>query len=416
MPKAKKRKDTSFEPTQAKSVFLYGEPNSGKRSLLIKMQEAFCKLVNQDIQALNQMDGYLLQIVKNSKKDSAMRVLEKSMRPDGLNSAFCQAAFDMAVTRLSGRMDSIRLDLYAKEQSIFTQSKVLFAMSMMGRSKQEMSSAMSEIAKGRSGFYADCARELDAMDPADFRFAMLQLRDSYVMASLEYRIPELSRAEMPLDSRLMKIELSENIKAPYVVTITDPFRKNSRFSIPVSTSAHSLHKIRSSQMAGTINVSMDTGKFRVAWAYTRTLERPKTVKTVGLDTGITDLFHSSDNAAYGSLKPAIDFYKQEVEPAFAVLSDLRNKKRAISHFLHTHPGIPADAGRSLIRKMDRLDHMIQTMEAPYQKKRRYYGMLDKAVKDGVDAYIDSIGKDTLTVLEQLDIKEVKPHMSEDTCF
>ena len=61
--------------------------------------------------------------------------------------------------------------------------------------------------------------------------------------------------------------------------------------------------------------------------------------------------------------------------------------------------------RSLIKKMDRFDQMIQKADAPYRKKRCYYEKLDHEIKTSVDRYIESISHDTLTVLEKLDIRE-----------
>ena len=61
--------------------------------------------------------------------------------------------------------------------------------------------------------------------------------------------------------------------------------------------------------------------------------------------------------------------------------------------------------RSLIKKMDHLERMIQTAEAPYRKKRCYYAQLDHEIKKSVTTYVDSISKDTLTAIEKLDIKE-----------
>ena len=81
-----------------------------------------------------------------------------------------------------------------------------------------------------------------------------------------------------------------------------------------------------------------------------------------------------------------------------------NKKRSISHYLRHHD-LPEDVRRSLIEKMDRLEKMIQTTDAPYRKKKHYYAMLDTEIRSAVDAYIGSIDADTLTVLEKLDIKE-----------
>ena len=105
------------------------------------------------------------------------------------------------------------------------------------------------------------------------------------------------------------------------------------------------------------------------------------------------------------MSPVIDFYKNDVEKSFASLSDMRNKKRKISHYLRRHENLPDGVRRSLIQKMDRLDQMIQKAEAPHRKNRRYYGMLEHEIKSSIDSYIKSIDHETLTVLEKLDIKE-----------
>ena len=124
-----------------------------------------------------------------------------------------------------------------------------------------------------------------------------------------------------------------------------------------------------------------------------------------MDTGITDAFYVSDGNHYGSMKPVLDFYYSEVEPAFVELSKLRNKKGKIKHYLHTHPDLDDDVRRSLIAKMDRLEHMMQAMHAPYRKLRHYNNLLEQAVSEAVSGYIDSLSPETLTVLERLDIKE-----------
>ena len=55
--------------------------------------------------------------------------------------------------------------------------------------------------------------------------------------------------------------------------------------------------------------------------------------------------------------------------------------------------------------MDKLEHMIHIAEAPYRKKRHYYQMLNHEISSSVRKYIKGCTKDTLTVLEKLDIKE-----------
>lgn len=408
MPRARRRKDTEFQSQMVKSVFLYGRPNKGKFEILQSMQDFFTDMVNDLIRRLDSCPDITLQLVKNDKKDSRMRQLEKSLRPKGINSAFCQNAFDMAVTHLSNRFDAIRKEMYADAQNLFTSSKVLFAMSVDGRSRQEMTAAMKEIASGTKKdktFYEDCIRELTGMSDTDFLFRQKEFQDDYVCLSLEYRLPELKRAQVPLDSRLMTLEPSGNIKAPYVISVSNVFQKGNRILIPLDTSRHSQNKIRSRKMAGTVLASMDNGVLQIGWSYKNTVEQPGTSRTVGVDVGISDTLHTSDDQAIGSMKPVLDFYHEVVEPSFASLSDMRNKKKCISYYVRSHKGLPEDVRRSLIQKMDLLDQMIQKADAPYRKKRGYYQKLDHEIKTSVDAYIASIRPDTLTVLEKLDIKE-----------
>ena len=52
MPKAKRRKDSGFQKSMTKSVFLYGSPNAGKLAVLTRMQASFTALVNRDIRIL----------------------------------------------------------------------------------------------------------------------------------------------------------------------------------------------------------------------------------------------------------------------------------------------------------------------------------------------------------------------------
>ena len=53
MAKARRRKESSFEPEQIKSIFLFGHPNKEKLAVLQRMQAAFVMLVNTDIQKLS---------------------------------------------------------------------------------------------------------------------------------------------------------------------------------------------------------------------------------------------------------------------------------------------------------------------------------------------------------------------------
>ena len=74
----------------------------------------------------------------------------------------------------------------------------------------------------KSSFHNECADFISTIDDTAFCLEMKTFMDVYDMCSLEYKIPEVRHAEVPLDSRLMKLEESEKIKEPYVISISDP--------------------------------------------------------------------------------------------------------------------------------------------------------------------------------------------------
>ena len=321
MPKAKKRKDTGFEASQTKSVFLYGHPNKEKASIIASIQKLFTRLVNNNIQGINNCEWMHVQLIKNDKKDPQVRAYEKSIRPKGVNSAFCQAAFDTAFTHLSNRLNTIKDDMYREHDDVFTSSKVLFGMALDHATKAEMIDAMLKISleaktkrkakaakegkpepEDKEDFYEKCAKTLSEMPDEEFAFRMEEINDSFAMLSLEYKVPVISKARIPLDSRLMKLEESNDIKAPYVIEVTNPTEKGKRITVPLDTSKHSLHKAKSCKMARAVTCSIDKGVLRIGWSYTKTVAKPATSKVNGVDTGIADLFYLSDGKHFGSMR------------------------------------------------------------------------------------------------------------------
>lgn len=410
MPKARKKKSSEFVSSPVKSVFLYGKPNKGKLYLLWQMERKYVELINFNIEALMAVPDIHVQLIKNDKKDSCVRHLQKQLRPRDINSAFCQNAFDTAFTKLSNRLDAIRLEMFKTIDSIFCQSKVLFGLCLDGVTKDEMTDCLNKVVntvrnEKDTAFYLDCITQLQNMSADEFEAQMIELRDLYDMVSVQFKIPYVKSEAIPFDSRLMRIEPSTDTVMPYVITLSNPFVKGNHISIPINTSRHSLHKIQTHRMAGTVTVKPEGTKMRVGWAYAKSLKKPETTVNMGVDTGIKDSFFLSDGRSIGSMKEVIDYYHREVEPAFAQLSSLRNKKRSISHYVRHHKNLPLDVRRSLIQKMDRLEHMIRTANTPYRKKCAYYNMLNHEIKQDVKTYMSCITHDTLTVLELLDIKE-----------
>ena len=52
MAKARRRKDTQFETSMTKSVFLYGSPNKDKSQIIRDMQNEFTKMVNPSVRKM----------------------------------------------------------------------------------------------------------------------------------------------------------------------------------------------------------------------------------------------------------------------------------------------------------------------------------------------------------------------------
>ena len=115
--------------------------------------------------------------------------------------------------QVSGRLNNIQLDLLSEGMGIFAQSKVLFAMSVMGCSKQKMEETMRQI---EGTFYEDCAKKLHEMSEKEFSDLQLEFQERYASKSLEYRVPKLRFVSVPLDLRLMKIEQSTEIGRAHV--------------------------------------------------------------------------------------------------------------------------------------------------------------------------------------------------------
>ena len=166
MPKARKKKTTEFDNAPVKSVFLYGNPNKGKLAVLWQMERKYVELINFNVEALMNIPDIYLQLIKNDKKDPYIRLLQKQLRPKDINSAFCQNAFDSAFTKLSNRLDSIRLEMLKTTDSIFCKSKVLFGLSLNHASKDEMIAFIRGLIRASRKdvpFYQECLSTLTDM-------------------------------------------------------------------------------------------------------------------------------------------------------------------------------------------------------------------------------------------------------------
>ena len=78
MPKARKKKNSEFESSPVKSVFLFGNPNRGKLNLLWQMEHKYVELINFNIEALMAVPDIHVQLIKNDRKNSYVRRLQNS--------------------------------------------------------------------------------------------------------------------------------------------------------------------------------------------------------------------------------------------------------------------------------------------------------------------------------------------------
>ena len=81
-----------------------------------------------------------------------MRKLEKPFL-EGINSAFCQNAFDAAVVQVSGRLNNINDWIFCQKVWDVAQSKMYCLLCRSGISSKKME---ENITTGEGTFYEDC--------------------------------------------------------------------------------------------------------------------------------------------------------------------------------------------------------------------------------------------------------------------
>lgn len=411
--KSKKAKNVSSK-TQTKSLFLHGTPNIEKLRKLAQLQTDYTEAENHFIELLFDNSEFLLQVLKNDKKDSAIRKFEKSNRAKKLGSAYSQNAFDDAVTILHNRMKNIRKDVLSATGSIFALSIILYHAVLMEHPKEAMIQTLAAIRDGykdesKIDFYDALISKIAGMDDAMFQQETNEVRVLTKIVGDEYKIPLVKKAEVKLDTRLAVLERATETATSHVVRISIPQARGERVIIPVNASGDALRRMNQYDVSNSMRYTItEKRKLKLTCSFEKKpLGSTVHTKVIGVDVGIIDAIHTSDDVAIGCFDPVLDFYKQTVEPAFAELSDLRNKKKKLKAFLKKHKGLPEDVRLSLRRKMDHLEQNIREANAPYRKNRHYHQMLDHTIKDTVNSYIQQLNgdKSILTAMELLDNRE-----------
>ncbi len=410
MAKPKAKKAQTFQNTMTRAVFLTGNPNKQKAVLLESCQRRYTEEINRFIGLIAESTECLPYVINGSSRAPFMRRFEKAARSKDMPATYSQAAFDDACVKLTQRMDGIRSSLYELYDGFLASGKLLLGMVLTGRTREEMLAALQALVDGMkhpAPRYSDWMQTLREMDGEAFDTECREIRFLYQCISDGCMLPAVRRAEVRLVSTNMKFALTDKIAADAVISISLPGVKG-YLDIPLRTSRNSIRRLKQYGACHSAAYTIrEDGQLRVSAAFRKQLAAPVGKSYQGVDVGITDALHASEAGAIGSLKDAVDFYKTAVEPGFAELSALRNKKRKLCRYLAAHPDVP-DEVRSRIRsKVDRLDSMLSHSEKAYRRNRHYKEMLQHTVKQSVSAYIDSLNGDrsVVTVLEKLDIRE-----------
>ena len=408
------KKISEPQSSMTKSGFLYGYPNRKKFDALQKLQMLYTEAVNHYITLIDANKDLLLQVLKNDKKDGQIRQFEKANRVSYLTSAYAQNAFDEAVTILSNRADNILREVRTLHNSIFTKIHVLVFACLTDKDKNYAVSKITEIRDGyqKQPFidrYNEILHALGEMSDEEFLRCTNEVKTLYQFTADSFKLPKLKKVYVKADTRLCKLEKSQNIATDFVLSITLPFTKGQRLEIPLSTSSNTVRRFEEYGAAGTVFFTLQNkGKMKVSCSFDKKVKlTDKPDDIVGVDVGITDMLHTSNGTRFGTFADSIAYYTNDVEPKLGDLSTLRNKKRTLLTYLRKHKNLPDPVKTDIRNKIDHLEQMIRGNKVAKKRLNRYHNEQVHAINQATDAYIDSLcgNKSTLTVLELLDIKE-----------
>ena len=409
MAKAKHRKKKVQKTTLMKSVFLYGQPNADKLKKLIALQTEYTNAINDFITLLSKDNTYLLEILKNDKKSSVLRALEKEHRNEKLKSALSQTAFDEAVMLLHNRATNIKNEIYGIDETMFSSSLVAFCYAVFDKSREEFVQTLTEIRnsykdKSKIEFYDSMLNCLNSLSDDEFIHHKQMIQELYVTLNITYKIPHVEKAHVRLDSRTHTLAEAKDIQSSHVISIID-IDGGVRFDVPINTSGNSLRRLKQYKHANTIHYTItDNNLLKVAVAFEKNVRLNESDNYEGVDIGICDAIHTSNGMRIGSFGEIINFYQDTINKDLANLNNLRNKKRKLENYLESHQ-LPAIVCDSIKKKIENIDKNINENKISKKNLNRYYHNLNKEIGKTIKSYLANIDKDTTTVLELLDIKE-----------
>ena len=447
--KAKRRKKTSKKIKMKKSVFLYGNPNVEKRNLLKQQQDDYTNAINFYLSVLYDTSNYdvdtYLSILNNTTKSPYLRELEKKLRlKTNLKSALSQAAFDEAVNKVSNQFISIKDQIYSIDRSFFTSSNMLYAMMLYDYSKEEMYQKVKSVKEinnnelnylltnqnilketeqkkknqrikklqSNISFYKELLSYINTLFYSEFNYKVLEFNLWYRVISDSFKQPYCKKTEVQLTSAACKLQKSDDIKVPYVIEIINP-KENKRIVVPLNTSSRCLKRLEKYTVCTSMRYTIrKDGTIKVTIPIKKEITTATDVSEyLGVDTGISDMFHTSNDIAIGSLYPNEVFYKNSVEPVLAEINKLKIKKKKLKDYLHKHKNELSDL--QIKQHRDKIDHIEKNIRQNKKAKKllnQYHNQSEQLINQSCNEYIDYLkkqknSKSIMTVLELLDMKE-----------
>ena len=453
---AKSKKNTVQKKKMDKSVFLYGKPNTWKREILKQDQTNYTNGMNDYMQFLYNIVNYDVEtfmfILTNTPQSPSLHLLEKKLRDNtNLKTALSQSAFDEAVNKVSNQFVNIKNQMYGMLENDFTSSKVLYSMALYHCTQNEMrdkieylikytkeklteyqnteNPSQSQIAKLTESieYYENLFQNLNSLSINEFNESMMEFHIWYEFIFSSFKCPFCKKAYVKLTARSSNftknivstskqssknkivLEKSKGIKSPYTIAITNSV-SNKRIEVPLNTSTRSIYRLEHYKSSSCVSYTIrDDGSIKVVVPIKKDIESSKEITSYnGVDTGMSDAFHTSDDVVFGSFIENIDFYKKKVEPALAEINKLKKKKVFLKKQLRLRKNELTETQIKQYRdKIDHIEKNIRQNKISKKYLNKYHNETEKIINQVCNEYIKSLNQDKsiMTVLEKLDIKE-----------
>ena len=453
---AKSKKNIVQKKKMDKSVFLYGKPNTWKREILKQDQTNYTNGMNDYMQFLYNIVNYDVEtfmfILTNTPQSPSLRLLEKKLRDNtNLKTALSQSAVDEAVNKVSNQFVNIKNQMYGMLENDFTSSKVLYSMALYHCTQNEMRDkieylikytkeklteyqntekpSQSQIAKLTESieYYENLFQNLNSLSINEFNESMMEFHIWYEFIFSSFKCPFCKKAYVKLTARSSNftknivstseqssknkivLEKSKGIKSPYTIAITNSV-SNKRIEVPLNTSTRSIYRLEHYKSSSCVSYTIrDDGSIKVVVPIKKDIESSKEITSYnGVDTGMSDAFHTSDDVVFGSFIENIDFYKKKVEPALAEINKLKKKKVFLKKQLRLRKNELTETQIKQYRdKIDHIEKNIRQNKISKKYLNKYHNETEKIINQVCNEYIKSLNQDKsiMTVLEKLDIKE-----------